>query len=346
VRVLHVIETPDPGGAESVLVSIAAGIRPEHESLGLALCEGWTTAQLRERGIATTVMPLRRAFDLSWPLRFSRFLRQQRIDVVHGHEFSANCYGALGARLAGVPMVCTTHGKNYWPLRYYRRAAYRWVVRNTSAFVAVSEDLRQFAVATLGIDASRIAMIPNGIDSRKFRPDSAQRARTREVLGIAPDALLVLSVGELSLVKGHSVLVAAMRDVVRRHANAVGISANMRLLGYRRDIAELLNAADLLVMPSLSEGMPLAILEAMSAGVPVIATRVGGIPELITEGASGWLVAVGDAAQLAIAMTAALSSSDMRRRFAVEGIARVAQRCSDSAMIAAYVELYQRALER
>jgi len=309
-------------------------------------------------------MPLRRSFDVTWPLRFARFIRAQKVDVVQSHEFTANVYATAGARLAGVPVVCTTHGKNYWPFARYRRMAYRWTARNADAFIAVSTDLGAFVSGTLGIPGGKVSVIRNGIDTDGFSRNPVTRARTRSALGMGDGQVLLLACGELAEVKGHEVLLRALPGILAAHpevrlviagdgplrshlealSRQLGVAAHTGFLGFRRDVPDLLNAADLFVMPSLSEGLPLAVLEAMAAEVPVVATAVGGIPELIHHGRTGWLVPPGDSAALAAGLSDALANGAVANADIAAAAARLCgERYALSATVNAYADCYRRA---
>ena len=363
MKIVQIIETADPGGAESVLVALAQGMQPVHESTGVTLLEGWTSRTLREIGIPVAVMPLKRAFDFGWPVRFARYLREQQADVVHAHEFAASCYAAMGAMLAGVPLVCTIHGKNYWPDRYYRRAAFRRVLSAASAFVAVSDDLRDFAASVLATDPGRIRVIHNGVDAMKYSRDPAMRALMRRQLGLGDNDEAILAVGELSAVKGHEVLIRAASSLVRARPNLrvviageggerarllelatqLGFGERLHLLGFRRDVPALLAAADVFAMPSFSEGMPLAMIEAMASGVPIVASEVGGIPSLVTHGTDGLLVKAGDADALAAAMQAMLDDSGARNAYPDAAHRRFLNHFSLASMLENYRNLYESA---
>lgn len=322
-----------------MLVDVATGLPAGYESFGLMMCDSWTGRELASRGIPVEVLPLTRAFDTSWPVRFARYLRKHRIDLVHSHEFTGNCYATAGARLAGIPIVCTTHGKNYWPYRLYRRQAYRWVCNNSRAFVAVSKDLAEFTATTLGIALSKVAIVLNGIDTRAFAPNSELRDSIRAQWGVSAETRVLLSVGELSEVKGHEYLIRAyaqmgearastllaiagdgpLRTHLERLATELGCAERIKFLGHRRDVPALLNAADLFVMPSLSEGLPLAILEAMAARLPIVASGVGGIPEVIKPGSTGWLVPPQGVAELAATLCKVLAADAESKHIADAG---------------------------
>lgn len=360
MKIAHIIETPGTGGAESVLVDIATRLPPDFTSVGVMMCESWTGAELAKHGVPVTVMPLQKSFDFGWPLRFAKFLRAQKIDAVQSHEFTANAYATAGARLAGVPIVCTIHGKNYWPHALYRREASRWVVRNSRAFVAVSADLGEFAAETLGISATKVTVIRNGIDVTRFTRDEIKRTRLRAELGVRDAQPLLLACGELSEVKGHEWLLratprllesrpdalvaiagdGALRGALESLAAKLGVSAHVRFLGFRRDVPALLSAADVFVMPSLSEGLPLAILEAMAAGVPIVATRVGGMPQLIRAGDTGWLVSSGDPRDLGEALVVAVTDELSRQRVAAAARDLCVREYGLEKTVAAYAALY------
>lgn len=364
MKVAHIIETPGTGGAEKLLVDIATGLPPEFTSVGVMMCESWSGRELRKRGIDVTVMPLRRAFDAGWPIRFARFLREHAVDAVQSHEFTANVYASMGARLAGVPIVCTTHGKNYWPHALYRRTAYRWAARNARAFVAVSADLAEFIAGTLGVARSRVHILRNGIDPSVFECDARARVDVRAELSIGPTQPLLLACGELTPVKGHEYLLRALQQLAKEGSNAVvvlagdgplradleafarslDISARVRFLGFRTDVPALLSAADIFVMPSLSEGLPLALLEAMSVGVPVVATAVGGVPEVIRTGVTGWLAPASDADALARALLEVLQNPGARERVIKDARLLCRTQYDLRATVSCYAELYRNPL--
>jgi glycosyltransferase involved in cell wall biosynthesis len=362
LKILHLIETPGPGGAEKALVDVAYGVSADYPSMGLEMCPGsWTGQELRKRGIEVLTLPLLRAFDFSWPRRFAAVLREHEIGCVHSHEFTGNCYGTAGARLAGVPIVCTTHGKNYWPEKLYRRLAYRWVARQADAFVFVSDDLAKFAAGVLGVDSSRLRIVKNGVDTHTYRRDPVARERVRAELGLSQDQPLVVAVGSLYPVKGHAILLEAfartrahdpaaqlaivgdgpLRGALEEQIRQLGLAGAARILGRRADIPDVLNAADLFVMSSLSEGLPLALLEAMAVGLPVISTAVGGIPEVVVPNQTGWLAAPADADDLAEKIRFALQHRELRSALAEAGMARCIDEHSLDKTVTEFTRIYR-----
>lgn len=272
-----------------------------------------------------TLARLRRPWDLAAVPVIARALRQLGADIVQVPLYSrAGPYVRLAARLAGVPLVvCHEHCRER-PPGPGRRLADRLLTDRRTRFVAVSQADADWLVAQ-GTPADRIAVIHNGIDTQRFRP--ADRAAARAELGLAPELPLVLVPARLEHRKGQADLLAALPALLARVpgaliwfagggplatvlpalAAAADLSAAVRFLGPRADIPRLLAAADVMVLPSRMEGLPLAVLEALAAGRPVVATKVGGTGEAVMDGVTGRLVPARDPAALATALADLLS---------------------------------------
>ncbi len=366
IRVLHAIETPGTGGAERVLVDVARSLSPDFHSVGMTLVEGWTADELRSQHIENHVLALKRSFDLSWPVRFARFLRRNAIDVVHCHEFTTTCYAALGCALASVPLVSTMHGKNYWPHRAYRRRALSWAARSSHAFVAVSEDLKRFMMEVLKLPSDVVRVVRNGIDLARFTPNTVHGEAVRASLDAAADDVVIVSVGALEPVKGHRLLIEAMAELHRTQptvklwlvgegylrgeleaqATQLGLQRVVSFLGWRTDVPAVLAAADFSVLASQSEGMPLAAMESMACGRPVVATRVGGLGELIESGVSGVLIAPGNLEELVSALRGLVENAEQRSMLGAAANQRAVEQFSVQAMQASYEAIYRRAITR
>ncbi len=359
--VLHLIETGDPGGAEKMLISVAEGLdQGRYQSLVCLLREGWLAGQLRKKGIETLVVPQRRSFDLDWLIRLGRLIRSRNVDLIHAHEFAMNVYGSMLSAVTRVPIVATIHGKNYYPEKWRRRLLYR-LVAYQAKMVAVSNDLKQFIVSGLGIPERSIRVLHNGIDPAPFQSDSRQREKTRRDLGVSETQTIVGTVGNLYPVKGQTYLLQAAARVLKHlpktvfiiagqgrllsdlqnEAKGLGIDQHVQFLGFREDIPALLQAMDVFVLPSLSEGLSLSILEAMAAGKPVVATDVGGNREVIQEGQTGFLVPAMDANALADKLLALLGNPDLIRHMGTEGLCRMKTMFSVDRMVMDYQKLYE-----
>ena len=331
LRIALMIECDGPGGAELMMLDLAKELRSRgHELLPVNLSggTGWLGERFREAGFAPTTFDLRRAIDFPAIRQLTSILRDFRTDIVHSHEFTMAIYGAAAAPRAGARHVITMHGGLYYSLAWRRRVALRWAAQRSHALVGVSGATANALRHHLGVRDERVHVIPNGIPLR-----SGARDRVRRELSIAPGELLIVSVGNLYPVKGHAVLIDALAMLRDRagwrlaiagrgeeeprllaQAAASGIAARVHLLGFRSDVADILAAGDLFVMPSLSEGLPLALVEAMSFGLPVVVTRVGGVPEVVTDGVEGTLVPPSDPAALAAAIRALLDDPARRSR--------------------------------
>lgn len=361
-KVLHLIETSGPGGAESMLVNhIFALKRHGIESDVLLIKDGWLHKRLAGLGVKCWLVPLPRSFAPGWFQQVLAILRREGYYALHAHEFSMNCHSAVLSLLSKVPAVATVHGKNYYADRWQRRLLYQWSAR-VATFVAVSEDIKQFLADRVGVRRDGIQVVANGIDIAKYENRSDIRASTREQLSVAPSDVLIGAVGNLYPVKGHIHLIRAAATIVAARPNVkfvvagrggeqqalqaeidrLGLQNNFMLLGFREDVDALLQAFDLFVMPSLSEGMPISILEAMAAHRVVIASDVGGIPQLIRQGHSGVLVPPQDPQQLAAAILDLITDTAKRETLVRQAYVLVCERFSQDACTDSYVALYEK----
>jgi glycosyltransferase involved in cell wall biosynthesis len=358
--ILHAIETSGPGGAEKMLISLVEHLDDHrYESIVCLPGDGWLNAELQARGVETMIRPQQPGLDAGWLIDLVKILRRRRVGLMHAQEFSMNTYCSAASALTGIPIVTTVQGKNYYPDRWRRRLAYRLVARQ-SRMVAVSDDIRRFLVKRVGVSEHRVTTIYNAIEPRAYRSDHSTRAVIRRELGLGEGRPVIGTVGNLYPVKGHVHLLKAMAAVVARRPDAVclilgrgellgplrqtaaelGVDRNVRFLGFREDVAKILRAMDLFVLPSLSEGLSLALLEAMAAGKAVVATAVGGNPEVVLNGHTGVLVPPEDAAALADAILLLLGDPALAGGLGESGRLRVDKEFSVTAMVQRYEALY------
>jgi glycosyltransferase involved in cell wall biosynthesis len=358
LRIALMIECDGPGGAELMMLELAKELRARGHTVlpvGLSAGTGWLGARFVAAGFEPVSFELRRPLDLAAVRELTTILRDFRADVVHSHEFTMAIYGAAAAKRANARHVITMHGGLYYAAAWRRRAALRWATRRSHALVGVSDATASALERILGIDRSRLHVVPNGIPLR-----TGVRARLRTELAIAPGELLIVSVGNLYPVKGHAVLIDALAKLrertgwrlaiagrgeeearLRAQAATAGIGDRVHLLGFRDDVTDILAAGDLFTMPSLSEGLPLALVEAMSFGLPVVVTRVGGVPEVVTDGAEGLLVPPSDAGALASALGALLADSPRRQKMGEAARTRALRDYALSTMADRYERLYR-----
>ena len=261
--------------------------------------------------------------------------------VLVGHDYKANFVLARAARGLGIPRVALVHGYTGEDLkvRFFERLDRRRLSK-ANVVVAVSESVRDAALAA-GVPPDRVVLVENGIDVERVAAEAAAgRAPVRAEFGVRDDEVLAVSIGRLSPEKGHRVLLDAWKRLgaaaprlllVGDGASRADLEAQAARLpagrvtfaGWRADPTALVGAADVAILPSLTEGLPLALLEAMAAGTPVVATRVGGMPKALADGGCGLLVAPGDAEALANAVEELSDSSDGRRKLATAARVRV-----------------------
>lgn len=358
LRIALMIECDGPGGAELMMLDLATELRSRgHEVLPVNLANG--TGWLGERFEAAGFTPA--TFEIASPVDFAAvralttILRDFRADVVHSHEFTMAIYGAAAARRAGARHVITMHGGLYYASAWRRRAAMRWAARRSDALVGVSLATANTLAQALGLAREQITVVPNGIPQR-----AGVRDRVRRELALRDDELLIVAVGNLYPVKGHAVLIEALAMLadragwqlaiagrgeeevrLRAQSAAAGLDARVHILGFRDDIPDILAAGDIFAMSSLSEGLPLALVEAMSFGLPVVVSRVGGIPEVVTNDVEALLVPPSDARGLASALERLIDSAVTRRRLGAAGRARAQRDYAIATMADRYERLYR-----
>jgi glycosyltransferase involved in cell wall biosynthesis len=227
--------------------------------------------------------------------------------------------------------------------------------------VAVGEGVRGALIANEGIKPERIQVVYNGVDVDQFGGDAHVRAEVRRELGLSEGAFALLQVARLDALKDHGTAIRAIaaalpqarnvvlllagegpeEAVIRREIIRLGVGDRVRLLGLRRDVSRLLAAADAFLLTSISEGIPVTLIEAMSARLPIVATRVGGVPEVVIDGVTGRLAASGDATALAAAVVELAAAPDVCQAMGAAGRRRAEMMFTQSQMTAAYAALYE-----
>lgn len=361
-RVLQVVLQLDPGGTERLVVEL---VRRFHSDIPQAVCcidaAGLWAPRLTAIGVDVTEIRRQPGFRLGVARAVARAARRHGATVLHCHHYSPFVYGRLaGLLLPGVRIVFTEHGRlsDAQPSQK-RRLATGLLSAGVRDLYAVSHDLRRH-LREEGFP-ERMAVVWNGIDQGEA-PGEAEQGRARALLGVQPEDIAIGTIGRLDPVKDFATLIRAFAtahrvdprlrlfvigDGAERAAlagtiEAEGVGGAARLFGHREDVAALLPGLDLYVNSSITEGISLTILEAMAAERPVVATAVGGTPEVVEEGRTGRLVPARDVATLAAAMLEVTRAPALARTLGVAGRQRVLAHFTLDRMVARYADIYRR----
>ena len=348
LRILHVITGLEIGGAERVLLETAHYQKAQgHEVSVCSLRPGGPLESVAREvcPVFTTNMGHALTPQVVW--RLARLMRRGGYDIAHSYLYQANLVTRVAARLAGVPVNISSVRCSYTWLNWKHFLVDRWTAHLADCITSVSEATRQFSIEREGLPAAKIVTLPNGIDVSRFASIDRQAARAalRGELGYGPDDLVVCTTGRLHEQKGHTYLFQAAEHLKERYPHLRlliigdgpqrgaleaecrrrGLAGMVTFLGMRKDVPELLAASDIFAFPSLYEGMPNAVLEAMAMSLPVVASTADGTVEIIEHEAHGVLVPPGDAQALKAALERLLSEPALRRQFAEAGRLRVVE---------------------
>ncbi len=367
IRLMQITHDLAIGGLQKVVVNICRAIDREAFDVSVLCLRalGPFASDIERLGIMVALLPQKaRGTDYFAFLKVASVLRARRPDVIHTHNTQPFVDGTLGALLSGVRrIVHTDHGRQFPDKRRYMLAE-RLMSHAAYKVVGVSEDTSRQLVAWEKIDPAKVTTIPNGVDCGA--PASAvDKVEKRREIGLDGPGPILGTAGRLSEEKGLAYLLRAMPKVLREQPGAVlvvvgegpldselkaqaaelGIQASTRFLGPRSDMAAILSTLDVYVLPSLREGLPLVLLEAMAAGCPIVATNVGGVPSVVEKGVTGALVPPKDPDALAARILSLLADDGIRRKFAEAGPRVVRDRYSVEAMTRQYERLYREANE-
>ena len=316
---------------------------------------------LEEKGVKTSLLgkpPRKRRLRAIWKLH--QYLQENHVTIVHTHCPSPDFYGKLAAHLSGTPLVFSTiHSVNE-----YRPFNERMLKHLTTKYVAISEIVKQYAVSELKIPSAQIEVIHNAIDTQRFALTAIDKKAKLQELGIPNKRKIVTTVGNILVSKGQVYLIEAAKEVVKdfpdTHFLIVGdtlrepelatclkekvgakkMQDKISFTGERTDIPEILSITDVFVLPSLWEGLPVALLEAMAAGIPVIATSVGGNQEVVADNVSGLLIPPKDPQILAQRIKELLGNPEKAERMGAKGQRIIQDFFSIDRMARKYEQLY------
>jgi glycosyltransferase involved in cell wall biosynthesis len=362
MRILYLIDSLNIGGAEMLLLAMLRGYQAQHE-LGVAyFTHGPLYEDIRALGIPVHRLSTRGLADPRALPRALALMRAWQPQVVHTHLFKSDLIGQLAAALAGVPVrVSSIHSINPWRRKRLLSAINRQIVRRTHAFIAVTPEVSEYTQRWSGYPAHKMVVIDNGVDLHRFDPDTVTPLDKTAVWGQPPDSLLIGMIGRLQPPKGHDILLRAAAEVlaacpqarfviigdgplrpqIEAQRSALGLDDQVILTGAVRDIPSALAALDVVAFPSIWEGLPVALLEAMAMRRPVAATTVGGIPDVLAGEHGGLLIPPSDPGALAAALIRLLRDAELRRTLGAQARQVVAERYSAATMQQRVLDLYQ-----
>lgn len=354
LTVLQVITPRRYSGAERAMTYLSeALIRRGHRVVVACKHNELMMHELGMRGIEAEVLPIRGKFNIAAPFRIARFARQIGADIIHTHLSTAGLWGSLGGKVAGIPCLGHVHWLN-------RKHWYLFADHLATCSHAAKEHL-----TGQGIAEDRIAVIYNGLDQEQFL-DPPDGDDVRAQLGLGRDQPVIGAVAHISPRKGHRYLVEAIELLVARHPDIccliigegrnekglrqmisrMGLEGNVRMLGYRHDAVSLLKGVDVAVLPSLREGLGIALIEAGFLAKPTVASDIPGIDEVVVNGETGLLVPPADPGALANAIGRLLDDPELARRLGQSARRRMEAVFTLDAMAEAAEQVYRGVIER
>ena len=363
-RVLFLAHAFAVGGAEEMVLNLVRHLPPHYEPAVLCIHEaGPIGLEIQQTGVPFKVLGLKpgllRPFDV---LRLQDFLYQCQPDIVHTFLLTGSLYGRFAAMMARVPVVIGTEVNVYERKRPWHVQAERWLMRGTDAVIASAESVREFYIKQINADPAKVEVIYNAVDWSRLET-TISREDMRRAMDVPVDGPLLGIIARLTEQKGHRVLLDALAQrpdlsrahlvivgdgplsaALQRQAAGLGIADRVRFLGARRDLGNLLSAIDVFVMPSFWEGLPLAMVLAMGAGLSVVATRVAGIPEVVQDGVNGLLVTPGESGELGAALSRVVNDDTTRVLLGQAARAFVRPRFGVDGYVNAITGLYDRLL--
>jgi sugar transferase (PEP-CTERM/EpsH1 system associated) len=359
LHVVHVVLTLDVGGLERNVVNQVREGQKLGQHVSIVCLERPGTLAEQVEGLGGRVLSLGKKPGLrpAIVLRMRKALRELRPDVVHTHQLATLLYGGAAARSLGVPVVVhTEHGREQYATRLKTRLLGRTAGRFCDRFYCLTGDMARAVRTARIVPDSNLRVIHNGIDIAKFQGAANDTPAVRRSLSIPPDATVIGTVGRLSEVKRQDVLIRAFARVrqtvhaahlvlvgdgpllheLQSLAASLGVADAVHFAGYQPHSGPFLRAMDVFALTSRSEGMPQAVLEACVTGLPVVASRVGGLPEVIEDDVTGLMFTPGDDAALSALLCGLLAAPARRQAMGAAARARVEARFSVARMAGDY----------
>jgi glycosyltransferase involved in cell wall biosynthesis len=368
-QILHLISSSGLLGAERVLLELAEqskraglkvtiGVLKNSQNPNLELAN--TASGL---GFQVQIFPCNGRFDNNTARTIKGYIEKEGVNILHSHNYKSNFYAWRALSNNNIRWVVTKHGRRSGPKLLLYNFLDGFIVRHADRVIAVSKEIGRKA-RLAGIAQKKILLIENGVNLGRFATSTSPEA-IKESLGIKKEALVVGTIGALTREKGHQYLLRAALKVIRiypeaifllvgdgterpnleKTASSLGIKNSVIFAGMRKDVPEILSILDVFVLPSLNEGLPMALLEAQAAQIPVVAARVGAIPDVLEDGVTGILIPPKAPQAIAEATIKVLSDRKIALGMAQKGFEKVRDNFSAEKMANKYLSLYKEVIE-
>ena len=361
LHIVHIIDELPPDGAERLLVDVLRNRSSVHRYTVVCLIRGGILSdEIQDLGVPVVIISRRSKYDATLLLRLRKWLIAEKADVVHTHLFTADTWGRLAAWLAGIRCIFSTvHSTNLWKSRLHRLID--WLLsRISTVVIACSQEVGEVLARRDHLPRARLRVVANGIDLRRF--DAVPQVDLRQEFGIDTSMPILAVIGRLHPAKGHADLIPVLSRLSAAGRKFVclfigegeltqplhklvadsGLERSVIFTGLRHDIPSLLGCIDIVVMPSRWEGLPMALLEAMAMRRPVVASAVGGIPNVIDNAANGLLVTPGDPDDLYQAIERLIDDAGLRDRLGSAARETIVRQYDVCVTAQAYDDLYTR----
>lgn len=363
--ICQLVHNLDVGGAEILARQFAECARNDFDFVFACLdSAGVMAQQLADEGYPVEMLGRQPGFDFSCASRLRMTCLKHKVRMIHAHQYAPFFYAGVSQwmRPHKLPILFTEHGRDYPDHRRLKRViANRFLLRSKDRVVAVGECVRDSLVRYECLHPDRVTVIYNGINTDKYSGTSVNRSSVRADLGLEEDEVAIIHVARLNALKDHGTALKAFaslkdefprttllivgegeeRRMIESLIRHLHLDERVHLLGLRRDIAELLAAADIFLLTSISEGIPLTIIEAMASGLPCVSTAVGGTPEVIIDRVTGFLAQSGNPEDVAAKLRMLAATPATRHSMGLAGRQRAIEHFSDRYMHRAYQLLYR-----
>jgi len=362
MKILHIVNSLSCGGLEKMVVELASstinkGIQP---TIACLIPDGELVALAKDKGLKVFSFVKGNGFDITLIWKIANVLRRERFDIVHTHNMAPLIYGTLAVKLFGLKtkLINTRHGREA-----KSTLSFVWACNDT--VVPISNDAKRRLLQYNRVDGNKIRVIYNGVSFDDFRIlPNPELLEIKSEFAISPEIKIIGTVARLSSEKDQMTLLESFSEVhrqdpetllmlvgagpeeseLRRATQLLGIDGCVKFLGFRHDVSRLMNIFDVFVLSSITEGISLTLLEAMAVGKPIVATNVGGNPEVVVNEETGLLVSPKEPDVMAQAILRLLANPDLAKRMGLAGRKRVEERFSLERMTHEYIQVYKEVL--